>query len=116
MTTPSARKGSAFEVAVVNGLRRFWPGVCRIRAGAARDFGDLGGLPGGLVAELKNEKRTDLAGWWREAETEMHNAGATRAVVIHKRRGNIDPLEQWVTMPVWMLVDLLGAELQEATG
>lgn len=112
MTHPSAVKGAKFEVSVVGYLRRFWPAACRTLAGAREDRGDIANVP--LVLELKNEKRTDLSGWWREAQLEAEHAGMVRAAVVHKRRGVTDPAEQWVTMPLWMLVDLLGVDEQAA--
>jgi hypothetical protein len=105
MTNPSKAKGTAFEVSIVGYLRRWWPNACRTLAGARDDRGDVSGVP--IVLELKNEKRTDLAGWWREARCEADNAGMVRAAVVHKRRGVTDPAQQWVSMPLWMLVDLL---------
>ena len=108
MTSASKRKGSAFEALVVGYLRKWWPNAARTLAGARDDRGDISGVP--VVMELKNVVKTDLAGWWAEAEREMHNAGDTRAVVVHKRHGVTDPALQWVTMPLWMLVDLLADE------
>lgn len=105
MSSASKRKGAAFEALVVGYLRQWWPNAARTLAGARDDRGDVSGVP--LVMELKNHKTVDLAGWWKEAEAEMHNACATRAVVVHKRKGVVDPALQWVTMPLWVLVDLL---------
>ena len=91
----------------------------RVKTGA-KDRGDLAGVrmspalrSGRVVCELKNTTRTDLAGWTREAATERLNDDAAAAVVIHKRHGNANPAEQWVSMTVADLVALLTGERPE---
>jgi hypothetical protein len=59
------------------------------------------------VFECKNHKRTDLAGWLSELNIEVGNAGSTVGAVIHKKRGTIEGAEQYATLPLGMLVQLL---------
>lgn len=84
----------------------------RAKSGAA-DRGDVSGWRfAGLriVAELKNVKKLDLAGWVTEAETERGNDSADVALVIHKRHGKSDPGDQYVTLTLRDLVTLLTGE------
>lgn len=102
MTNP---KGTAFETLMVEYLKQFWPEAERRARNGAKDRGDISGLP--LPHELKNCKKLDLAGWQKEAEAEAENAGAIGCPIIHKRKGKGDPALQWVTMPVWLYVEML---------
>lgn len=75
-----------------------------------KDRGDIAGVRihgQRVVVECKNTIRTDLAGWMSEAEDERGNDDALVGVVVHKRHGKGDPLDQWVTMTVRELVALL---------
>lgn len=67
------------------------------------DRGDIAGLrsPFGKVAvEVKNVARMDLAGWVDEAAVERGNLDAIAGVVIHKRKGRGQFLDQYVTLSV----------------
>ncbi|MFI6491267.1 hypothetical protein [Streptomyces sp. NPDC050564] len=94
----SKRKGTSAETAVVNFLRRigFQHAERRALNGNA-DRGDIAGLPG-IVIEVKNCARQELAAWVAEAEAERENDGASLGVVWHKRRGKGDASEWFVTM------------------
>lgn len=84
----------------------------RVKTGA-RDRGDIGGvrhMGGRVVLELKDVSRINLSGWVNEAHVEMGNDDAIAGLVVHKRRGVADPLEQYVTMTVRDLVALLVGE------
>ena len=88
----SKRKGTSFEVQVVDYLR--WAlGDDRIERRAlsgANDRGDVSGvyLRGKrVVLECKNKQRMELSEWVDEAEDERRNDGAEFAFVVHKRRG-----------------------------
>lgn len=75
-----------------------------------KDRGDLTGIRchGQPVAvEVKNTARMDLPAWTREAEIEAGNLDALAGVVISKRHGVGDPLEQWVHMTVREFLALL---------
>ena len=89
----------------------------RVKTGA-KDRGDIAGvrLHGQrVVIECKNTTRTDLAGWTREAETERGNDDAPVGLVVSKRHGKGDPLDQWVHMTLRELVTILSGHRPEET-
>ncbi|WP_229401937.1 hypothetical protein [Micromonospora okii] len=109
MTNPNKAKGSSAERAVVDLLRASgWPHAERRLAGSTKDRGDIAGIPG-VVIEVKNCARTDLAGWLAEAERERVNDNADLAVVWHKRRGKANPADWFVTVDGATLLRLLAA-------
>ncbi len=76
----------------------------KVKTGA-KDTGDLANIRTNIgkkvTAELKDYGgQFHVAEWLREAETERVNAGDDCGVVIAKRRGVADPLEQVVFMTV----------------
>ena len=83
----------------------------------AKDRGDIGGMRlhgKRLVLECKDTSRINLAGWAAEAAVERGNDDALAGIVVHKRTGKGDPLEQWVTMTVRELIAiLLGHRIEE---
>lgn len=84
----------------------------RVKNGS-QDKGDIAGLRhmgGRVVLELKDVARLDLAGWVDEADVERGNDDAIAGLVVHKRRGHGDPLDQYVTCTVRDLVALLIGE------
>ena len=81
----------------------------RVKTGAA-DKGDIAGIRvhrQRVVAECKDVARLALGVWVAEAETERTNDNALASVVIHKRRGTTNPLEQYVTCTVRDLIALI---------
>lgn len=118
-TRASARAaGARFERVIADALAAHLDDRIdrRVRAGA-KDRGDVGGVRlspalgfGRVVVECKNTARLDLAGWVTEAETERGNDDAVASVVIAKRRGVTDPLEQYVVMTVRDLLALMTGE------
>ena len=106
MTNPQKQKGSAYERTIVNYLRECGFGVDRTRAGWTDDRGDIHGIEG-FTFECKNHKSISLAGWVSELLIECVNAGTQLGAVVHKRRGSTDGGEQYATMPLRMLVQLL---------
>ena len=103
----SKQKGTAAETAVVRYLQaNGFPYSERRTLAGVNDKGDIAGLPG-VVLEVKNCKRMELAGWLDELEVEMKNAGAYIGAVVHKRRGTTDPGQWFATLPFSVLVDLL---------
>ncbi|GLB62687.1 hypothetical protein NCCP2495_05650 [Dietzia sp. NCCP-2495] len=83
----------------------------RVKTGAA-DKGDIGGLRTHtgkrVVVEVKDYGGRYLIGpWLDEAETERINDDATAGVVIAKRRGITDPLQQVCVMQVADLIALI---------
>ncbi len=95
----SAKKaGTEAETAVVAYLKaNGWEWAERRAKNGNKDRGDIQGIPG-VVIEVKNVAKLDLAGWVKEAETERANDGAWIGVVWHKRRGKSDPADWYVTM------------------
>ena len=117
----SAKKaGSQFERLIADALAHYLNDDRidrRVKRGIA-DCGDIGGvrLHGQrVVLECKNTSRINLAGWAKEADDERGNDDALAGVVIHKRVGKGDPLEQWVTMDLRNFIAiLLGHRIEEA--
>ena len=85
----------------------------RVKTGAA-DKGDLGGWRFAgqrIVAELKDYGgRVQVGPWLNQAEVERGNDDAHDALVIAKRRGTTNPLDQVVFMTVRDLVSLTTGE------
>ena len=85
----------------------------RRRQGGAKDRGDISGLRvrgQRVVVECKNTTRATLGPWINEAETERGNDDALAGVVAHKRHGNGNPGDQYVTMTLRDFVALLTGE------
>lgn len=104
MSTPSKRKGSAWELAISKYLvEQGWKHAERRIAGATLDKGDIYGIIG-CVIEAKNEKRIDLAGYIKELEVECANAKATTGVAIVKKRGttNVGDAYAVMTVDIWV--------------
>lgn len=81
----------------------------RVKTGN-KDRGDIGGvrhMGSRVVLECKDVSRLDLSGWVDEAELERGNDDAIAGLVVHKRRGHGDPLDQYVTCTVRDLISLL---------
>ena len=83
----------------------------RVKTGAA-DKGDIGGVRthtgARVVIEVKDYGgRYQIGPWLDEAETERINDNAAAGVVIAKRRGVTDPLQQVCFMSVADLIALI---------
>jgi hypothetical protein len=104
----SKQKGTAFETLVLGAFREAYPYAERRAMNGKLDKGDLN-LPGEdlYIVECKAVTRFNLPEWKREAEQEAANAGVRVGVVVHKRRGNANPWDQWVTMTVFDLLYLV---------
>jgi hypothetical protein len=87
----------------------------RVKTGAA-DRGDIGGvrhMGQRVVIECKDVAKLNLAGWVGEAEIERGNDDAAVGLVVHKRKGKGQALDQYVTCTVRDLVALLTGERPE---
>ena len=94
----SKAKGTSAETAVVRFLRTIgFIHAERRTLNGILDRGDITGIPG-VVIEVKNCARQELAAWVAEAERERDNDHASLGVVWHKRRGKTDPAHWFVTM------------------
>lgn len=76
----------------------------RVKTGAA-DKGDLANLRSAhdlrVVAELKDYGgRFEVGSWLKEVEVERVNDEAQVGIVVAKRRGHADPLDQVILMTV----------------
>ena len=86
----------------------------RVKGGAV-DKGDIGGVRTHtgkrVVVEAKDHSgRYEVGSWLREADTERINDNAEVGVVIAKRRGVSDPLQQVVFMEVSDFIALITGE------
>ena len=94
------QKGTAAETAVVNWLKEQGrKHVERRSLNGSFDRGDIAGIPG-VVIEVKNHAKMELAQWINELFVEMDNDNAETGVVIHKRRGVSDVGGWYATIPV----------------
>lgn len=111
MTNPQKQKGSAYERAIRTYLTLQGFDAERTRAGWTDDRGDIHGIHhpvlGNFTIECKNQKAMDLSGWLKELERERDANGGGLGAVVHKRRGNTNGEDQYATLPLWMLVQLL---------
>lgn len=103
--------GTRFERLIADALAKHVDDRIDRRAKTGnKDKGDVGGLRAHgqrVVIECKDVSRTDLGGWVREADIERGNDDAAAGLVIHKRRGHADALDQYVTCTVRDLIALL---------
>lgn len=106
MTSPQKNKGDRFERDIRDYLLSQGFNVERTRAGWADDRGDIHGIAG-FTWECKNQKALSLSAWVGELESECRNAGTSVGAVVHKKRGVTDGGEQYATLPLRMLVQLL---------
>lgn len=107
MTTPSKRKGSAWELAIAKYLvQEGWVHAERRIAGSTVDKGDIYGIIG-CVIEAKNEKKITLSDYVKELEVECANAKASTGVAIVKRKGYTSVGNAYAVMPVYMWVKLM---------
>lgn len=105
----SKRKGTAFEVAVVDYLRAHgFPFAERRAQRGVNDGGDIAGVIGWAL-EAKACKELNLAAWVTEAEKEASNSEARWWAVIAKRRMRSTG-EAYVLMSLEMFCRLLADE------
>ncbi len=111
VTSPQKQKGSAYERNIVLYLREQGFNVDRTRAGWADDRGDVHGIEhpvlGPFTIECKNHKAMELSGWMAELDREVAANGGGLGAVVHKKRGESRNENQYATLPLWMLVQLI---------
>lgn len=110
MTNPKKIKGDTFERLIVKFFQESGFNAERTRAGWADDRGDIHGISrDGIVftLECKNHARDNLPGWLGELYAEIANNQGFMGAVIHKRRGSTIASDQYATLPLGMLVQLL---------
>lgn len=107
----SKAKGREAENAVVKYLRKRGIAAERRRLTGVEDCGDISGW-GGVVCEVKAEKKLALAGYVDELQVEVKNADKRfrakhQGLVVAKRRGKTNPAEWYAIMPMHQAVELL---------
>lgn len=116
----SRDKGTKFETLIVNELQdHLGPEICRRATTGRHDRGDIHGLYiRGLrtVAECKNTKASQLGAHWNEVEVERGNDDADVGLLIHKRHGKGQALDQWVTLTVRELLTIITGSRPEEDG
>ena len=60
-----------------------------------------------LVIECKNHQSVKLAEWWQQTVDQAGERGGGAPLLIHKRRGHTAAEDQWVTMSLGSLQQLL---------
>lgn len=106
-------KGTRAETWLVNYLTRRGFNYAERRAlRGNKDCGDIAGIPG-VVIEVKNASRVDLAGWLKEARVEALNADVPVYFVVAKANGKgEDSVGEWYAVTsVRVMCDLLADEL-----
>lgn len=116
----SAKKaGTSFERSIADCLATHVDERIDRRVRTGKDRGDLAGIRvhgQRVVVECKNTTRLALGEWMGEAEDERGNDDALVGLIVHKRHGKGDPLDQWCTFTVRELVALLrGQRIEEAS-
>lgn len=114
----SAKKaGTTFERQVADYLAQHVDDRIDRRAKTgSKDRGDIAGVRiwgQRLVLECKNTTRLNLACWMNQAEIERGNDDALAGLIIHKRHGNNQPGDQWVTTTLRELTALLNGYREE---
>lgn len=114
----SAKKaGTTFERQVADYLAQHIDDRIDRRAKTgSKDRGDITGLRHlgeRIVIECKNTTRLNLAGWMNQAEIERGNDDALAGLIIHKRHGNNQPGDQWVTTTLRELTALFNGYREE---
>lgn len=115
-------KGTRFATSLLPLLREYYPDADRASLHGAKDTGDFL-LPGErrFILEAKNRRAMTLAEWVDEADAEAYNAWEVWykgkllkpseppiGVVVHKRKGTQNPVEQYVTMTLGGFLRLVG--------
>ena len=104
--------GTRFETAIAAALADSLDDdrIERRTRNGSKDRGDISGIRlhgQRVVIECKDVATLALPQWTAEAQIEAGNDDALVGVVVHKRRGVADPLQQWVSCTVGDLVAIL---------
>lgn len=107
--------GTRFESLVAQCLaEHLHPAIERRAKCGSRDRGDIAGVTAHgcrVVIEAKDYGgRLQVGAWLTEAHRERDNDGAIAGLVVAKRRGTTDPLDQTVLMTVRDLIAILTGE------
>ncbi len=110
--------GTRFETVIATALATALDDdrIERRTRNGAKDRGDISGvrLHGQrVVIECKDTTAMRLPEWVAEAQIEAGNDDALVGLVVHKRHGVSDPLQQWVTCTVGDLLAILTGQRAE---
>lgn len=100
MSNPSKAKGTQFETSLLELLTSHYKGAGRNPLAGNKDVGDFN-LPGEyrFILEAKNRSVMALPAWLKQAATSAKNFHPLAVgVVVHKRKGNAQAQDQYVTM------------------
>jgi len=73
------------------------PGSHREGLHGVADRGDIAVPSAPYIVQAKHVRQLRLGQWWPQVEMQAANAGKPYALIVHKRWGTTDPLDQWVT-------------------
>lgn len=104
--------GSRFERVIADALAEALDDdrIDRMPRSGSKDRGDIAGIRlhgQRVVIECKDQRPMYLPQWTREARIEAGNDDALVGVVVHKRHGVADPMQQWVSMTLADFVAIL---------
>lgn len=115
--------GSRFERVIADGLAEALQSTVidrKVKTGS-KDKGDIANVftaqGGRVVIECKDRGGQFYASEWvGEAEAERINDGALAGIVVAKRKGVSDPMQQYVVMTVSELVALIRGDRKHMEG
>lgn len=115
--------GARFERLIADGLAEALEDTRidrKVKSGA-KDKGDIANVRhsngGRIVIEAKDRGGQFFAAEWvAEAEVERVNDEALVGIVVAKRKGKTDPMDQWCVMTVGELVALLRGDRKHMEG
>jgi hypothetical protein len=121
MANPNGKKGATFERLIADHFKEHWPDRAaefidrQVKVGS-RDVGDLANVRLGtrkIAVEIKTVKAMSLGTWVGEAQEEAENLDAIAGIVVHKRVRHGKPGEQYLTMTVDDLINIIHAARSE---
>lgn len=113
MPNPNKDKGDRAERSVLRYLHMAgFPRSWKTRAGWDDDRGDIviphpGGTAAPVVVQVKDVAKPTWTEWHRQVASQVHNAGASFGVIVHKRRGFSDPAQWNVVMTGAQFAEIL---------
>jgi Holliday junction resolvase len=113
-SSPSKRKGTRFETAVVRYLQSAGMRAARRNAASPQDIGDIGGVDGWAI-QCKDQKTWRINTWIEETAQQAERGGAENYVLICKRSG-ASIGEALCVLPMRMLVQLMQSQSSDPKG
>lgn len=101
-------KGTVFENLVVQACRVYYPQAHRNPPAGSKDVGDVWTGDFRFILECKNYAKDNLPRFIREAKAEAKNLNPYAVgVVVTKRRGSMNPMDQIVHMELGDFLELV---------